>query len=729
MKTSREGAMATALGLLLAFGVLTLWVRSGWAQALVQCGICLLGLLCCPFLHRLSPPRLSLLTGLLGAAAVWAAVQALAGLSVSPWRSWNAARDWAVCAAAAALAGWSLAQPALRRRAQTAFLLFTLVLAIQAVLQLFTSAGLVYWSFPSGYETDVLGPFVYRNRFAQFIELAFPIALWRAVVEPRRRALYLTAAALLFSTVVAAASRAGFLVLTAETAAALALAWRRGFLGRREALWMAAQAALVLAGWSAVSGWSALGDRLFGLDPFEDKRLQILQSTLAMVAARPWSGWGLGAWSAAYPAFARFDAGVFVNQAHNDWLQWAAEGGVWFLLVPLAAAALTLRPALRSGWGLGVVAVFVHAFVDYPLQQVPVFAALVWGFAGFVTAGDAPGRRTVPEFHPPVRTVPIPMSRTTFLTLIAFLALAVAPLGAQTRPSPAWGPMGDAGAANLPGQKIGPNDLLAVSVYDAPELTRTLRVSADGYLRLPMTAKKIKADGLLPAELEREIAGLLSDEGLFVKPVVMVTVVEYNSRPVSVVGAVRRPLTFQAVGRVTLLDALARAEGLTGDAGPEILVTRPASDTGQRVTERIAVRELMDRAVGEKNLLLQGGEEIRVPEAGRIYVTGNVKKPGSFPVREGAELSVLKALALAEGLSPFPQKLAYLYRPAPDGTRQEIAVPLARIVQRKAADVTLRADDVLYIPEDAGKRTVSSVVDRLAGFGASTASGVLIWRR
>src|SRR5579871_1037518 len=91
--------------------------------------------------------------------------------------------------------------------------------------------------------------------------------------------------------------------------------------------------------------------------------------------------------------------------------------------------------------------------------------------------------------------------------------------------------------ANLPAQRIGANDLVAISVYDAPELTRTVRVGADGFMRLPMLKQKVKAEGLMPGELETAIAAALAAEGLIVDPFVTVTIAEYNSRPISVAGA------------------------------------------------------------------------------------------------------------------------------------------------------------------------------------------------
>src|SRR5438132_395272 len=141
----------------------------------------------------------------------------------------------------------------------------------------------------------------------------------------------------------------------------------------------------------------------------------------------------------------------------------------------------------------------------------------------------------------------------------------------------AWGqasknnvPAPEDNSANLPAQKIGANDLILVSVYNAPELSRSVRVGPDGYIRLPMMKQRLKVDGLMPVEVETAIAAALKHEQILVDPYVTVNMGEYHSRPISVMGAVKNPVTFQADGSVTLLEALARAYGLSPDAGSEI---------------------------------------------------------------------------------------------------------------------------------------------------------------
>ena len=282
----------------------------------------------------------------------------------------------------------------------------------------------------------------------------------------------------------------------------------------------------------------------------------------------------------------------------------------------------------------------------------------------------------------------------------------------------------DTGAGNLPLQPIGANDLLAVSVYDAPELTRTVRVDVDGFIRMPMLKEKIRASGQMPAELEISIANALKGEQLLIQPFVTVTVAEYNSRPINVMGAVRKPITFQAVGRVSLLDALARAEGLTPEAGSFLLLTEPGQT--RSVVRRIAVRALMDAADPALNVDLTGGEEIRVPEAGRVFVAGNVKKPGAYPLRDGESGTILQMLALAEGLSPFASRQAYIYRTGPTG-RIEVRIELDNILRRRQADVKVLPDDIIYIPDNKGRRLSVAAIERILTFSSSAGATALVY--
>jgi polysaccharide biosynthesis/export protein len=260
-------------------------------------------------------------------------------------------------------------------------------------------------------------------------------------------------------------------------------------------------------------------------------------------------------------------------------------------------------------------------------------------------------------------------------------------------------------------------------------LTRTVRVDADGNIRLPMLKDPIQVRGMVPSQLESAIAKALTRGNVLVDPIVTVTIVEYQSRPVNVVGAVKNPLVFQATRPIPLLDAIARAGGMREDAGSDIVVSKEVVRDGKptRITQTIPVRKLIDNADPALNVLLHGGEEVLVPEALKIYVVGNVKKPGAYPVRNDEETTILQLLALSEGLAPYSAKVAYVYRRSAGGTKTEVPVPLAQIMKRKSPDMPLQANDILYVPDNNGKRLTAETLDRIAGLGAATATDYIIW--
>lgn len=280
----------------------------------------------------------------------------------------------------------------------------------------------------------------------------------------------------------------------------------------------------------------------------------------------------------------------------------------------------------------------------------------------------------------------------------------------------------DSPSTNLPAHRIGPTDLLSVSVYDAPELSKMVRVSEDGFIRLPMLKSRIKVAEAMPAQVETSIAKALETEEILISPVVTVTVAEYNSRPINVAGAVRQPQTFQAIGPLRLLDALSKAGGPSEQAGSEILVSKP----GESV-RRISLKGLFETADASLNIALSGGEEIRVVEAGKAFVVGNVKKPGAFVLRDSEDSTVLQILALAEGLAPFASKQAFIYRRNPDGMRTEIPVELDQILRRKHNDVAVVAEDIVYIPENKGRKLSVAALEKVLLFGSTAGATALVY--
>jgi O-antigen ligase len=235
----------------------------------------------------------------------------------------------------------------------------------------------------------MLGPFVYKNQFAAFLEsiIAFPIAA--AIRNPRRSLIWLPVAGAMLAAVVASGSRAGSILCVCELVLLPLIAYARGLLTGRSLVQVSSIALAAGAVLVAVMGWETTWKRLQEPNPYAI-RSDLLRSSLAMIQDRPLTGFGMGAWPSAYPAYARYDDGSFVNQAHNDWAQWAVEGGMPFLALMLAVVALLVRPAVRSLWGLGLMAVFVHAWADYPFEQRPALGAFLFAMAGVVAATSSP---------------------------------------------------------------------------------------------------------------------------------------------------------------------------------------------------------------------------------------------------------------------------------------------------------------------------------------------------
>jgi polysaccharide export outer membrane protein len=298
---------------------------------------------------------------------------------------------------------------------------------------------------------------------------------------------------------------------------------------------------------------------------------------------------------------------------------------------------------------------------------------------------------------------------------------------AQRLSSPEPGPAFPAtpvaiGGANLPFQPIGVSDLVHLTVDDSPELSQSFRVDKNGNLDLPLLRAPVHAEGVMPNALRDTIATTLRAQHLLVNPVVDVSVVEYRSRDVTIAGAVKTPITIQDIGNLRLLDALSQAGGLLPEAGPEVIVEQAGGNM-----QRLSVRQLFDGYHPELNILLHAGAQIRVPQCERVYVVGNVKRPGAFPFQNLQDTTVLQLLALSGGLDSFSQNKAYIYREA-EGSPQktEIEIPLRRILDRKAQDVKLAANDILYVPTNGKLKASASVLNHVTGMGNSAVSAA-IW--
>lgn len=278
-------------------------------------------------------------------------------------------------------------------------------------------------------------------------------------------------------------------------------------------------------------------------------------------------------------------------------------------------------------------------------------------------------------------------------------------------------------AINLPTQPIGASDLLTVNIYNQPSLSRTVRVSGEGLIRLPMLKKQLNVAGMLLGTLEEAIAQAYVEEGILISPQVTVNIAEYHSHPIQVGGSVKKPVTFQAEAPITLLEAINKAEGLSDVAGSEILVTKKGEPT-----RRVTVKALFEAKDESANVVLTGGEEVRIPEAGRVFVIGNVKKPCQYPLKQG-ESTVMQALAYSEGLLRYSTKQAFIYRREANGSKNEIPIELQKIMKREAPDVALLADDILYVPENEKKRMSMTALATLAAVGGGAAVALVYTHR
>jgi O-antigen ligase len=389
-----RGNTIIALPALLCFGILTLWVPAFWAAGVFQLGVLALGVV---WMFALAsgrrPVRLVPTLLPLGAAAAWPLLQLAANRTVERWDTWNSFWNWTVDWLIFFLALQAASDPAALRRFLKGSMYFAGALAAVGTLQSFTSAGKVFWFFPTGYSDLVFGPFVYQNQFAAFVEATLPIALYFSLIGKKRWPAACIAA-VMAAAVIASASRAGTILVLAELVAVPILAIRMNLVSRRAGGAVLAKTGALAAAGVLVVGYGLVWGRFAEADPYVIRR-EVWISALNMIQARPGMGWGLGTWVTAYPQFAIFDPGLLINQAHSDWLQWAAEGGIPFLLLVLVTAALLVRPALRSVWGVGLLAVFLHALVDYPFQQRPALTAAFFALAGAVATVGQPAVRPI----------------------------------------------------------------------------------------------------------------------------------------------------------------------------------------------------------------------------------------------------------------------------------------------------------------------------------------------
>jgi len=270
-----------------------------------------------------------------------------------------------------------------------------------------------------------------------------------------------------------------------------------------------------------------------------------------------------------------------------------------------------------------------------------------------------------------------------------------------------------------PALLIGAGDLLEVSLYGMPDFKSDVRVNSGGEISLPMLGA-VAVSGLSVEQAQLLIEHRLSEKGLFNDPHVTVFEKEYATQGISVLGEVQKPGIYPLLGSRKLYDVISTAGGTTPKAGRYVLITRRNDPQHPvRVPLVTGTPESM-----ENNVTVEPGDTIVVSKAGVVYVVGAVHQPGGFIMENGNDITVLKAIALAQGTNPNAAlNSAKLIRKTPEGPK-DVPLELKKILAAKALDLQLQPDDVVFVPDSAGK----SAAKRGAEAVLQMATGMAIWR-
>lgn len=282
---------------------------------------------------------------------------------------------------------------------------------------------------------------------------------------------------------------------------------------------------------------------------------------------------------------------------------------------------------------------------------------------------------------------------------------------------------------------LGPGDMVMVRALHVPEFPETpIRVGEDGFLRLPLVGQ-IQAAGLTVQALGRRLEEALAD--YLQEPAVTVQVAEAKSHPVSILGAVQNPGVFQLQGRKRLLEMVSQAGGVLAEAGSTAQISRPRTSpplplndvriSGDFTVAEIDLSDLLEARHPEYNIVLEPGDVVTIPRAKLVYVIGEVRRAGGFVLKDQESMSVLQALALAEGTTPVAStgNARILRRTEPEGAQKEIPVNVKKILSGDAADQEMMAGDILFVPDSMAKNAALRAIESAIQIG----TGVVIWRR
>jgi polysaccharide biosynthesis/export protein len=260
---------------------------------------------------------------------------------------------------------------------------------------------------------------------------------------------------------------------------------------------------------------------------------------------------------------------------------------------------------------------------------------------------------------------------------------------------------------------IGAGDVLNVTIVDYPDLSAKYRVSDAGTIEIPGLKAPILAAGHAASQVSADISKALLAADMLRNPMVHVFVEEYQSRNVTVVGAVTKPSVYALSRNMTVLEVLSLAGGLAPTAGDTVTVIRKEAQGGQGAGSPLNHRyvvELSKLMQGKDvNMMVQPGDVVSVATAPLIYVVGAVNKPGAFPVPNAkGGVTILEAVALAEGVKSIASTShSFIVRRSEDNLKhEEIPVDLAKAMGPDPGAITLQDSDILYIPDSGAKKSL-----------------------
>jgi polysaccharide biosynthesis/export protein len=277
---------------------------------------------------------------------------------------------------------------------------------------------------------------------------------------------------------------------------------------------------------------------------------------------------------------------------------------------------------------------------------------------------------------------------------------------------------------------LGPGDIIEITVFAVKELEKKeLVLNAQGMISLPFIGE-VPLMGLTAREAEVKI-GARYESTVMKNPQVSVSVKEYRSQFISILGAVLKPGIYQLNRRAFLVDALAMAGGLLAEkAESKALIHRAGAAASGEIKEasaggemlEIDLRQLLEKGDIRLNVPIYAGDVISVPERVEsfFYVLGDVNKGGAFEIKKGERITLSKALASAGGLLPTAKKSkTAVLRANPDGTTTQIPVDADKLLKGQTADIDLAENDVVFVPGSTTKAIGRGVLNSIGGILAA----------